>query len=446
MTKASRIICAFIAIFLLLTYIPAFAEEKTYTVNYNTTSATVKVGETISLIATPKFPSGATDIKYQWFVATTTKLSEAIAIDGATSSLYKPNTKVAGDYFYFCEVKAKIDGQEVTTLNYNKMTVIALTVRQAVTIVPVGSDNVAIFKPSEVVFFTVEIENAKNASVSWYTYENGSTGKLLALGETMAVKGITADLLGVPQYFACVAVNSNNEADIHIFTCTLLDESMKGTVLEPTKQPDAPREEEEERAEEDIIPEEEKDEYIFPFEDVKENDWFFADVKSAHKNGLINGKAETLYCPDDNMTYAEAVKLACALHQLDKDGKVTIPNGSTFWYSTYMDYALINGIIEEDLSNKANEPITRKEYVYIFYKALPEEKFTEINTISAGAIPDVESGKYYHRIYTFYRAGILTGSDEKGTFSPDSNIRRSEVAAILTRMYDSSARKTIALK
>ena len=48
-------------------------------------------------------------------------------------------------------------------------------------------------------------------------------------------------------------------------------------------------------------------------------------------------------------------------------------------------------------------------------------------------------------IYTFYRAGILTGSDGKGTFNPNSSIKRSEVAAILSRMFDSNVRQSVTL-
>ena len=172
------------------------------------------------------------------------------------------------------------------------------------------------------------------------------------------------------------------------------------------------------------------------------------DVEKAHKSGLINGKTATLYAPNDNMTVSEAVKLAACMHQLYHDGAVTLQNGPVQWYSTFMAYALANGIIEADLSGRANEVITRQEYVYIFYAALPAGEYTAINTIADNAIPDVpltSTSKFAQRIYTFYRAGILTGSDGLGTFNPTSNIKRSEVAAILTRMFDASARKVFSL-
>jgi hypothetical protein len=46
----------------------------------------------------------------------------------------------------------------------------------------------------------------------------------------------------------------------------------------------------------------------------------------------------------------------------------------------------------------------------------------------------------------FYNAGILGGSDDYGTFNPKSNIQRSEVAAIVTRIADVTERKDVTLK
>lgn len=187
--------------------------------------------------------------------------------------------------------------------------------------------------------------------------------------------------------------------------------------------------------------------YKFPFTDIAEGAWYRKDVETAHKNGLVNGKSDTMYYPDDNMTYAEAVKLACAMHQLYHDKKVTLTAGNSVWYSTYMSYALEKGIIESDLTAVADEKITRSDFVKIFYAALPASEYAVINEVANNAIPDVSLiAKSAKEIYAFYRAGILVGSDNEGTFNPESNIVRSEVAAILTRMFDGSARKTITLK
>lgn len=43
-----------------------------------------------------------------------------------------------------------------------------------------------------------------------------------------------------------------------------------------------------------------------PFEDVKEDDWFFDDVKQCYLSGLIKGKSETIFDPEAPITRAEA--------------------------------------------------------------------------------------------------------------------------------------------
>ncbi|MBO5218874.1 MAG: S-layer homology domain-containing protein, partial [Clostridia bacterium] len=58
------------------------------------------------------------------------------------------------------------------------------------------------------------------------------------------------------------------------------------------------------------------------------------------------------------------------------------------------------------------------------------------NTIPADSIPDVAgpSSEQEKAIYKFYRAGIVNGTDAYGTFKPDDNVIRAEVAAILVRI------------
>ena len=113
-----------------------------------------------------------------------------------------------------------------------------------------------------------------------------------------------------------------------------------------------------------------------------------------------------------------------------------------------MDYAIDNGLIESAYGNytaaQMNSAVTRAEFVHIFHAATDDLR--DMNTVAGNAIPDVKIGDAFAaEIYDFYRAGVLTGSDANGTFHPTDSIKRSEVAAILIRMYDSSARKSIAL-
>lgn len=176
----------------------------------------------------------------------------------------------------------------------------------------------------------------------------------------------------------------------------------------------------------------------FKFTDVPESEWYFGDVKSAVEMGLINGKSTTDYKPNDNLTYAEAIKLAACMHQLYMNGMVTLKNGDP-WYQTYVDYCFDNNIINTEYDYDAKA--TRSGYMVIFAHALPEEALAKINSVPNDSIPDVPSSRAYApEVYKLYRAGILQGSDAVHSCKPFDNILRSEVAAILSRMMDTSKR------
>ena len=184
----------------------------------------------------------------------------------------------------------------------------------------------------------------------------------------------------------------------------------------------------------------------FPFYDVDSNDWFYEPVKSAWQNDLIDGVTARYFKPERSLTVAQAVKLAAALHQKQSVGFVTLQNGGAHWYDNYVNYAVVNGLIEAAYQSKSaeamNAPVTRAEFVHILSKTLVGAK--QLNTVNS--IPDVKAGDAWaDEIYAFYRAGILTGSDRLGTFYPESSLKRSEAAAILVRLYDTGARQVFRL-
>ena len=185
-------------------------------------------------------------------------------------------------------------------------------------------------------------------------------------------------------------------------------------------------------------------EHYSNFTDVKPDSWYYEDVDNAVRLGIINGKTETTFAPDDNLTYAEAIKLAACMYQLYKDGSVYLVPGGNPWYQIYVDYAKDHGIITENFFYKVsniNEKATRAGYMEIFANALPDEALKGINNVPDGSIPDVPMvHESSISIYKLYRAGILTGVDAKHNCKPEDNIKRCEVAAIITRMMDETKR------
>ena len=171
------------------------------------------------------------------------------------------------------------------------------------------------------------------------------------------------------------------------------------------------------------------------FTDVDENKWYYDDVMLAVQNDLIEGKTHTLFYPEDNMTYAEAITLAARTNILfkGKDPYLYFDSSYIPWYQDYLNYVRANGIPcnFKDL----NASISREDFVHIFYSAIPGSELKAINKVSDGAIPDVSmEDDYANEIYAFYRSGILGGSDDARNFYPDSSIKRSEVATILSRI------------
>ena len=190
-----------------------------------------------------------------------------------------------------------------------------------------------------------------------------------------------------------------------------------------------------------------------PFTDVPAGAWYFADVVNAVRRGLVNGMTPTTYAPQGNLTLAQTVKLAACMHQKAAEGAVTLANAADGlpWYDSYVRYALAHGILDAEPAGGWNDPVTRADFVRIFYRALPETAYAPVNDVPDGTIPDDSADAPAPReVYAFYRAGILTGYAEGDgraahAFGADTNISRAEVAAIMNRMFDETARVRFAM-
>ena len=174
------------------------------------------------------------------------------------------------------------------------------------------------------------------------------------------------------------------------------------------------------------------------FTDVKPGDWYRDNVAKAYELALMIGNGDGTFGVNGSVTVAQTITIAARLHAVCT-GK-TIPTLEGAWYEGYVRYALDNGIILSAYKDY-NAPILRGEFAAILSRAMPAEALQPINDIKEGQIPDVAKGA---EIYMLYRAGVLRG-DVDGSFYPDTPIRRSEVAAIVTRMAVPALRVKFAL-
>lgn len=225
------------------------------------------------------------------------------------------------------------------------------------------------------------------------------------------------------------------------------------------------------------------------FTDIDSSAWYADSVAQVYELGLMNGNSASTFNPNGNITQAEALTITARIHKIYNTGNDDFseikqemlamepailgwcnndknsPAYKEFyeaWYAPYAYYLYTRVEREVDGEYPAfptlgDEPsyapfidtqnsLIRLRFIgAILYGSLPKSEYTQINIVDNGGIPDLSYANS-ERIYTMYRAGILTGNDSLGTFAPYSNITRAEVAAILTRMINPSLRKNITLK
>ena len=177
------------------------------------------------------------------------------------------------------------------------------------------------------------------------------------------------------------------------------------------------------------------------FSDVPEGEWYTESVAAAYEYGLMIGN-DTGFNPGGDITIAETITMAARLNDIYYGGTGSFEQGEP-WYLVYVEYAIEKGIIADDEFPDYQAKATRNQFANILAAAFPEEALEAKNNVTE--IPDVENTEENKAIYTLYNAGILTGSDQYGTFNPESNIVRREVAAIVTRMVDPNLRKDVNL-
>ena len=178
------------------------------------------------------------------------------------------------------------------------------------------------------------------------------------------------------------------------------------------------------------------------FTDVPTSEWYSENVQTAFELGLIKGSSATTFSPSGNLTIAEAITLASRLCSIYYNASENFVQSGNEWYDVYVNYALDAEIIAQGQFSDYTKDASRADFARIFANALPDEAMEIINWVQDNAIPDVKiSDDFGSSVYLLYRVGILTGSDNLGTFNPSSPIERSEAAALVTRMAIPSLRQ-----
>lgn len=172
------------------------------------------------------------------------------------------------------------------------------------------------------------------------------------------------------------------------------------------------------------------------FADVKEEDWFSSYVSVCVEAGLMNGTGEGNFSPNGVLTKAQAAAIAARLGERLSNRAIVrgtpLPGETLPWYHWEFKYLEDYGIHVSDPEAAA----TRQDFFDLLSAVTPASALSPINSITS--LPDTQDAN----VLRFYNAGILTGTDEYGTFSPHRGLSRSEAAAMLARVMQPGLRQS----
>lgn len=165
-----------------------------------------------------------------------------------------------------------------------------------------------------------------------------------------------------------------------------------------------------------------------PFLDTQGH-WAEEYIALCRDAGLIEGVSEELFDPEGKLTIAQCAAAAVRFHARLTGGME--PAKGQPWYANYVAYMENLGCM---LPGDVNANCTREQFIIMMDTVIAEKGMVPINEINV--LPDTRDD----RVISFYRAGILTGMDEYGTFLGRLDLTRAECAAMLARMENRDLR------
>lgn len=181
--------------------------------------------------------------------------------------------------------------------------------------------------------------------------------------------------------------------------------------------------------------------------DLEPSDGDFADTKghwaqeaiaAVAEKGVIKGKENGQFGPDDTVTRAELIAMAVrALGMSEQPYQGGFADvAATDWYAGVVQTALEIGLIAEAENFRPNDMVTREEMSKIFtgiaqslevLEALPDDyqtTFVDAESISEWARDYVKTAAYN---------GLMSGMED-GSFNPQGNATRAEAATVIYRI------------
>lgn len=177
------------------------------------------------------------------------------------------------------------------------------------------------------------------------------------------------------------------------------------------------------------------------FSDLESVKWAEEAVNNLADKGIVSGKQTGLFCPEDNITRAEFIKMLseslnftnensdCDFDDVDKD----------YWGYKYIASLYSNGIIsgKSERNFAPSDLITRQEISTVVYRAMLHtgQLFGVSSVKNIFEDYDLVSDYAKNSVLYLSELNVISGYEDR-TFRPQNNATRAEAAVIIQRMLD----------
>ena len=172
------------------------------------------------------------------------------------------------------------------------------------------------------------------------------------------------------------------------------------------------------------------------FTDLGNHQWAVESINKLYAKGIVNGKADGIFAPEDNLTRAEAIKLiVLAFGGVDQEADCNFTDvDKNSWMFTYIATAAKRGIVNgyEDGTFGVNNIITREDLSVMIARAADAAEVTlygkniEISFTDANDVADYAKAA----VKKLQMAGIINGMEDN-TFMPKLPATRAQAAKII---------------
>lgn len=176
------------------------------------------------------------------------------------------------------------------------------------------------------------------------------------------------------------------------------------------------------------------------FEDTESVHWAEEAINALALKGIISGRTQTEFMPNEPIKREEFVKLIISLLSLNVVGSEPVFDdvSETDWFYPYLKSAynaeIISGISENLFGTGMN--ITRQDMAVIVARSayIAGVELSEVNPEKEFSDSDRVSDYAKESVIKLQKAGIMSGN-EKGEFLPNENATRAQAAQIIYMMY-----------